>query len=98
NNFGIAAIVDQNGNLEGAITDGALRRAIIKHEAKVFALAAKDIMTSKPRTIPHHVFAVDAVRSMEDSIITALFVVEDASSRLLVARVRMDDLGAAKII
>ena len=50
----------------GIITDGDLRRALEKTEAKLWGrLKAKDLMTKNPITIGPHVLAIDALNLME---------------------------------
>ena len=98
NNFGIVAVVDDRDTLLGAITDGDLRRAIIKHNAQVFTLKAVDIMTRTPKTIGSESLVVDAFCTMEQNKITAIFVVDAQQKDRLVGILRMHDLLAAKII
>jgi arabinose-5-phosphate isomerase len=98
NNFGIAAVVSDEGYLAGAITDGDLRRAIIKHKDQVFMLSAVEMMTKNPRTIQREALAIDAFNMMERNKITAVFVIDAGSDKRLLGIIRMHDLLAAKII
>ena len=95
-NYGIAAVVDQDSNLVGAITDGDLRRSLIEKQDSVFQLKAKDFIKTKPKVIPEHTLAVDAVTFMEQYSISTVFV-EDSSGKMK-GIVRMYDLLAAKIV
>ncbi|HEY6049070.1 MAG TPA: KpsF/GutQ family sugar-phosphate isomerase [Sphingomicrobium sp.] len=71
--LGIIGVVDENGYLVGAITDGDLRRNIergLDHSAAEF-------MTSEPKTIAADALVDDALTLFEEHRITALFVVDD---------------------
>lgn len=96
NNYGIAAVTE-GSKLLGVITDGDLRRALIRLESQVFQLTAADLMTCQPKTISANTLALDAVRYMEQHHITTLFVVEP-ESRQLIGILRMYDLLEAKVI
>ena len=95
-NLGIAAVVNRDGSLVGAITDGDLRRAIIKLKDQVFKATAADLMSNKPKTISAGGLAVNAVKDMEDHSISSLFVVDENGKPD--GLVRMYDLLAAKIV
>lgn len=95
-NYGIAGVVDGQNKLIGAITDGDLRRALQGAQEKVFVMHAKDIMTLNPKTIRKDRLALDAVKMMEQSRITSLFVKNEADT--LVGLIRMHDLLAAKVV
>jgi len=77
--LGCAGIVDAEGRLCGIITDGDLKRILIRDPG---ALGAKvsGLMTSPPRTIRPGMLAVDALEEMEMDArgpVTQLFVVEE---------------------
>jgi arabinose-5-phosphate isomerase len=72
--FGCAGILDENGRLGGIITDGDLRRHM---EPGLLALAARDVMTPRPKTIRPDALAAEALGVMNQRTITSLFVVED---------------------
>ena len=71
--FGCAGVVDGEGRLCGVITDGDLRR----HMNGLMGHAAAQIMTPAPHTVSPSTLAVEALREMNDSRITVLFVVHD---------------------
>lgn len=98
NNLGISAVVSDAKAVEGVVTDGDLRRAILQHQGAIFGLCAHDFMTREPKLIVPHALAVDALQVMEAKKITALLVVDDLKQRTLLGLVRMHDLLAAKII
>ncbi len=95
-NYGIVPVFDENSKLLGAITDGDLRRALLTRREAVFHLKASDLMTKNPKTIRQGQLALEAVRLMEESRITSLFVLDD--SQMVLGLIRMHDLLAAKII
>ncbi|MDX1383125.1 MAG: CBS domain-containing protein, partial [Thermoanaerobaculia bacterium] len=72
--FGIAAVLDEDGRLLGAITDGDIRRLIGRGE-DIRSLTAGECMTRSPKTIADDELASAALKMMEDHKITALFVV-----------------------
>jgi arabinose-5-phosphate isomerase len=75
--LGLAVVADKKKIL-GIITDGDLRRAMDKHTAKLFSLAAKDIMTAKPRTIVKQMMMAEAEELMNQHKITSLLVANKA--------------------
>lgn len=73
--FGCVGVADEKGLLLGIVTDGDLRRHM---SDDLLARRAGDIMTPTPKTIRPEVLAADALRQMNASAITNLFVVDDA--------------------
>lgn len=74
--LGATAVVDEQNNLLGIITDGDLRRMLEK-DGNVEKFTAKDIMTKEPKTISADELAVDALDMMRKNEITQLIVVEN---------------------
>jgi arabinose-5-phosphate isomerase len=72
--LGCLGVVDGDGMLKGVITDGDLRRHM---EPGLLALAARDVMTPRPKTIRPDALAAEALGVMNQRTITSLFVVED---------------------
>nr|WP_254601138.1 KpsF/GutQ family sugar-phosphate isomerase [Caulobacter sp. S45] len=72
--FGCAGVVDADGRLRGVITDGDLRR----HMGGLMGHTAAEIMTPAPHTVSPTTLAAEALREMNESRITVLFVLEDA--------------------
>lgn len=50
NSVGFTAILDKNSCLAGILTDGDLRRALVKHESSIFDIAITEVMTKNPVT------------------------------------------------
>jgi arabinose-5-phosphate isomerase len=71
--LGIIGVVDSEGYLVGAITDGDLRR----HIEQGLDHSAAEFMTRDPKTIAPDALIDDALTLFEENRITALFVVED---------------------
>jgi arabinose-5-phosphate isomerase len=74
--WGIVGVVDAQGRLLGAITDGDLRR----HIDGLLDHTAGEVMTEGPKkTAPPHMLAGEALALMSDPApaVTVLFVVED---------------------
>jgi len=74
--FGMAMIVDKNGTLTGVLTDGDIRRALIKH-GDISNLSVKEGMTLNPKRISADDYAASALNLMEKYSITALAVTEN---------------------
>ena len=71
-----AAIVTEHGQLTGIITDGDLRRMLLKHP-DIEHVKAKDIMTPNPKTINADDLVADALHLMRRNSITQLPVLQD---------------------
>lgn len=71
--LGATAVVDEKNNVLGIITDGDLRRMLEKTDS-FKNLQAKDIMSSKPKTIGADVLAVLALEEMRNIGISQLLV------------------------
>lgn len=74
--LGIAILVDDNGTMTGILTDGDIRRTLIKYP-QVHSLKAKDVMTLNPKTIKTSELAAKALHLMEKYSITALAITDE---------------------
>lgn len=74
--FGIAIVVEDDSNVAGVITDGDLRRFLLKGSNFTSAKAA-DCMTRNPSFIREDNLAVEALKIMESKLITSLVVLEN---------------------
>jgi arabinose-5-phosphate isomerase len=72
----MTCVIDADTRLIGVITDGDLRRAMIRWP-NVLTMAAGDVMTADPITIRRDVLAVEALKVMETHKITSVVVVDD---------------------
>lgn len=75
--FGIAAVVDAQGSLQGVVSDGDLRR-MLQRDEEILKKTAKDCMKRDPVTIAAGELASAALQIMEQRKITSLFIVDDA--------------------
>lgn len=90
---GIGAVgVVEHGKLVGIVTDGDLRR---KLTPEMFARTARDIMTTKPKTIAPDAPLADAIAIMNENRINLLFAMDVAGRPVGV--VHMHDLLAAGV-
>ncbi len=71
--LGATAVVDENNNLLGIVTDGDLRRMLQK-ESNIGSIKAADIMTRTPKTIDKSAFAAKALQVMQENNISQLVV------------------------
>jgi arabinose-5-phosphate isomerase len=73
--FGVAGVIDDSGALTGIITDGDLRRHM---EPGLVDRAARDVMTTSPKTVAPDLLAAQALAIMNDGTprVTCLFVVD----------------------
>ena len=73
--LGATAVVE-NGRLAGIITDGDLRRMLMKHPS-IDMVKASEIMTSEPKTIDEAAFVAEALQRMRHNSITQLPVLSE---------------------
>jgi arabinose-5-phosphate isomerase len=76
--LGATAVVDEQENLLGIITDGDLRRMLEKNHVSE-NVQAKNIMTANPKTIDSDELAVTALDMMRKHEITQLLVMKDGN-------------------
>ncbi|MBR1425779.1 KpsF/GutQ family sugar-phosphate isomerase [bacterium] len=73
--LGMAMILDDSKKLIGVLTDGDIRRTLLKYPNSIPVL--KDVMTVNPKTITSDAYAASALNLMEKYSITALAVVDE---------------------
>lgn len=73
--LGATAVINPDGSLYGVITDGDLRRMLIK-KMPIAGVTAKDICTRSPKQIEPDELAVVALNRMKQNDITHLLVTE----------------------
>jgi arabinose-5-phosphate isomerase len=78
--FGVAIVVDDINSIKGIITDGDLRRLLLKR-TNFSKVTAETVMTRNPLAIWEENLAVEALKIMEDHSITSL-VVKDNGNKL----------------
>lgn len=95
--LGITGVIDVNGYLVGAVTDGDLRRALEKGN-DILNKRLKDIMTKNPKRIKKGSFAESALKMMEDYSITSLFVYEGKDEDKVAGVIHLHDLLKAGVV
>ena len=78
--LGMTAVVNDAGRLTGIITDGDLKRILVRHR-NAMDLPVRDLMTREPRTIGGDVPLERALLRMEENaerLITSLLIVNSA--------------------
>ena len=75
NMLGVTAVIDKN-KVVGIITDGDLRRMLVKADS-FHGLTAKDIMSKHPKTISNNAMAVEAIEIMDKNGITQIIAVDN---------------------
>jgi arabinose-5-phosphate isomerase len=76
---GCVGVVDDNGKLCGIITDGDLKRILVR-KPKAIEANVSDVMTPNPKTIGADVLAADALNAMEmnpSGPLTMYFITDD---------------------
>lgn len=77
--LGFTCVTDKNGKLSGIITDGDIRRALVKWGMQAFSVKASTLMTKNPKTIRAHSLAVEALKIMETHSISDLLILDEQS-------------------
>ncbi|MBI4467780.1 MAG: KpsF/GutQ family sugar-phosphate isomerase [Acidobacteria bacterium] len=94
--FGLTAVTDGDGRLEGVISDGDLRRLVEREGPRGLESAAGDVMSRNPRTIGGNELATAALRVLEAHHITSLLIVDEG--RRLEGIVHLHDLWRTEMI
>lgn len=71
------ALVMENNQLQGIITDGDIRRALTKNGAETLTKTAQELMTRHPKTINQNEFLSYAESFMKEKKIHSLIAVDD---------------------
>jgi arabinose-5-phosphate isomerase len=96
--LGLAVVVDE-GEIAGVITDGDLRRFFQSNRplGQDYRVTASALMTKNPKTILRDALAVEAREMMEKKSILQLLVV-DSKIKKLIGVVHLHDLLRAKVL
>ncbi|HPH36299.1 MAG TPA: KpsF/GutQ family sugar-phosphate isomerase [Sediminibacterium sp.] len=76
NRMGVTAVVDENQQLIGIITDGDLRRMLEK-TSDISTICASDILSTHPITVQPEALAVEALELLKKHDISQLIVAEN---------------------
>ncbi|MBI4637335.1 MAG: KpsF/GutQ family sugar-phosphate isomerase [Candidatus Rokubacteria bacterium] len=93
--LGMTTVVDAAGRLSGVITDGDLRRLLLR-TGTIADLRAGDVATREPRLIRETDLAAKALEVMETFAITSLVILDEA--RRPAGVIHMHDILRAKIV
>lgn len=74
--LGVAIMTDKNGIMTGVLTDGDIRRTLIKYH-NVQGIRTKEVMTVNPKTVQPEDLAAKALHLMEKYSITALAITDE---------------------
>ncbi len=92
-NLGCAYVLNSNKTLKGVITDGDIRRILLKH-TNIESLKVKDVMVLNPKSVSVDDLAAKALSIMEKFSITSLGVVDDSK---LIGIIHIHDLLKAGV-
>lgn len=76
--LGMAMVLNDDKTLAGVLTDGDIRRTVIKYP-DTSNIEVKDVMTVNPKRITSDAYAASALNLMEKYSITALAVVDEGN-------------------
>jgi arabinose-5-phosphate isomerase len=88
-------VVDDSEQLVGIVTDGDLRRLMLKGP-EFLQQTAGDVMTRGPATVRRDTLAAEALHILEQRKITSVVVVDDA--RQVLGVVHLHDLWRTEMI
>lgn len=80
--LGLCVIVDMQGRVEGIITDGDIRRAMLRTKENFMTTPVSEVMTLNPKCIPQDTKIVEVQQVLKENKIHAVLVVDD-ENRLL---------------
>ncbi|MBX9690596.1 MAG: KpsF/GutQ family sugar-phosphate isomerase [Candidatus Obscuribacterales bacterium] len=74
--LGFTTVLKPDNTLAGIITDGDVRRALVRWGSRAFTLKAHEFMTLNPKTISASSLAVEALKIMETHSISDLLILD----------------------
>jgi arabinose-5-phosphate isomerase len=95
--LGTVGVIDTGagGMLTGVVTDGDVRRALLRH-GDLSGKTAGDLMSGDPKTVAAEALAEEALATMERHSITSLFILETGTRRPI-GIVHLHDLLKASV-
>ena len=90
----MTCVVDAGDRLAGVLTDGDLRRRMLREERPLEGTAA-EAMSNAPATIGPEALATEALRAMEERKITSLPVVDPPG--VLIGVIQIHDLWRTEL-
>lgn len=94
--LGCTNVVDGHGILVGILTDGDLRRLLLKGSPDVLHLSAAEAMTKNPKRLTPNQLAIEALTLMEQYKITMLPIVDNEQKPI--GLLHMHDLIKAGVV
>jgi len=94
-NMGICVFYGEKGKVTGIITDGDLKRLLLKYD-NLLELEAKDVMIKTPHTILKNELVITAINQMEELKIRQLVVLNEDNS--LAGIIDLSDIIKYKIV
>ncbi len=94
--LGLATVVGSEGEFQGLITDGDLRRLIEKYGNELLDKTVNEVMNKKASVIQSKMLASRALEIMESKKITALPVVDE--NDVVIGIIHIHDILEAKIV
>ncbi|MDH3626221.1 MAG: KpsF/GutQ family sugar-phosphate isomerase [Acidobacteriota bacterium] len=92
--LGVVCVTDDDGRLVGVLTDGDLRRRMLK-QSRPLSGRADEAMISSPQTVGADALASEALHRMEDKKITSLPVIDE--DRRLLGVIQIHDLWRTEL-
>lgn len=94
--LGFTVVQKRDGTVAGIITDGDVRRAMVRWGNRAFTLKAQEFMTLNPKTIGSDALAVEALKIMETHSISDILILNENMRALGV--IHLKDLLRAGIV
>jgi arabinose-5-phosphate isomerase len=94
--LGVTGVTAADGGLRGVITDGDLRRSLVKGY-DILSQRAAELMKLNPRRIKRHELAAAALQIMEHHSITSLFVFDNDTEIIPCGVIHLHDILRAGI-
>lgn len=93
--LGVVAVVKENDELIGLITDGDLRRLIEKH-VDIYSVKVSEVMTPSPKYFLSDKLAVDALKYLKENKINNLPIVDN--NKILIGTITWQQIVRAGIV
>ena len=74
--IGVTVVIDSERRVEGILTDGDLRRALMRQES-IYEMVVDEVMTPSPRAIDENMSAAEALQIMELYQIMHLVIIDE---------------------
>lgn len=74
--LGFTVVLKPEGTVAGIITDGDVRRAMVRWGSRAFKMKAQEFMTLNPKTISSNCLAAEALKIMETHSISDLLILD----------------------